>query len=64
MERGRPSQDLTLSQVENTMQYEAAAFAELIEKGDISHKGLEHSREVSRIITEARQTLGVIYPAD
>ncbi|WP_062267628.1 Gfo/Idh/MocA family protein [Endozoicomonas arenosclerae] len=64
MERGHPVKELTESQVENTMEYEAAAFADLIGRREVDHPGLAKTREVSRIITEARETLGVIYPAD
>ncbi|MGI9279848.1 MAG: Gfo/Idh/MocA family protein [Endozoicomonas sp.] len=64
MERGHPVKELTQEQAENTMEYEAAAFAKLIENREFNHPRLAKTREVSRIITEARKTLGVIFPAD
>ena len=55
---------LTVPQAINTMQYEAACFAELVEEQQINHKGLEQSLLTSKILTEARKMIGVVYPAD
>ncbi|WP_252178102.1 Gfo/Idh/MocA family oxidoreductase [Endozoicomonas sp. 4G] len=62
--RDHPVQKLTRKQAENTMEYEAAAFAELIEGNTVDHPGLAKTREVNRIITQARKTLGIIFPTD
>ncbi|NAW67450.1 Gfo/Idh/MocA family protein [Photobacterium halotolerans] len=62
----REEPDVTLSrfQAKNTMQYEAAEFARLIEGKDYYHSGLERSRIVHTIITVAREIIGIRYPAD
>ncbi|MRI35482.1 oxidoreductase [Endozoicomonas sp. OPT23] len=62
--RNQPEENLTVHQPENVMRYEADVFADLIRSGQFNHEDLEKTREVSRIITEARQRIGVIYPAD
>ena len=61
---GQAPVELTVPQAENSMFHEALAVADLIEKNDISHDGLAKSREVSRIITNARRQIGITYPAD
>lgn len=61
---GEPAVDLTDTQEENVMYYEAAEFARLVEQGQVSHSGLDRSRIVSAIITQARDIIGVRFPAD
>lgn len=61
---GEPAVDLTDAQEENVMYYEAAEFARLVEQGQVSHSGLDRSRIVSAIITQARDIIGVRFPAD
>ncbi|CAM3784269.1 Gfo/Idh/MocA family protein [Parendozoicomonas haliclonae] len=63
-ERGLPERNVSLHQSDNEMVYEAHHFADLIEQGNYDHEGLEKTREVSRILTEARAQLGITYPAD
>lgn len=62
--RGESQEELTVSQVENTMEYEARAFVERVRNRQFQHPGLETSKTVSQIITDARKMLGVVYPAD
>jgi len=56
--------DLSVSQEENVMYYEAVEFSRLIEQQQASHSGLERARIVSAIITQARDIIGVRFPAD
>ncbi|AHG19720.1 oxidoreductase [Chania multitudinisentens RB-25] len=62
--RGASRQDLTQPQHINTMLYEAEAFADLVEKQQIEHVGLENSLIIARLLTEIRRQTGVIFPAD
>ena len=62
--RGEKPEDLTTDQPENTMEYEARVFAELIRNQQFQHTGLMTTQIVSEIITNARKVLGVVYPAD
>lgn len=62
--RDEPMVDLTVEQEENAMCYEAEAFAELIATGNAAHDELHRTRVVSAIITQAREIIGVRYPAD
>ncbi|OAN18072.1 oxidoreductase [Photobacterium jeanii] len=62
--RGEPTVTLSQQQAQNTMQYEAEVFAELVEKGQVTHQGMNRTRIVSNIITHARGVIGVRYPAD
>lgn len=57
-------EDLTLEQHENTMRYEAEAFASLIENNQIDHPGIERARITAKVLTEIRRQTGVIFPAD
>ena len=58
------SQDIAAERASNEMLYEAIAFADLIEDGAVDHPGLEQSRLVSQLLTEARRQIGIVYPAD
>ena len=62
--KGAEPKVLTVSQVENTMQYEAEVFAELINQNCWQHEELEKSRIVSEIMTDARRQTAVVFPAD
>lgn len=62
--RGGQKQDLTQSQHDNAMRYEAEIFATLVEKRLINHPGLEMSRITAKLLTEIREQTGVIFPAD
>ncbi|MGF1682925.1 Gfo/Idh/MocA family protein [Photobacterium minamisatsumaniensis] len=62
--RGEPTVELTVPQDENAMRYEAEEFVRLIENNDVSHTALVRSQIVSSIITQAREMIGVRYPAD
>jgi predicted dehydrogenase len=62
--RGENSQVLTQQQHINTMLYEAQVFAELVEKRQVEHVGLENSLIVASLLTEIRRQTGVVFPAD
>ena len=62
--RGENSQVLTQPQHINTMLYEAQVFAELVEKQQVEHVGLENSLIVASLLTEIRRQTGVVFPAD
>ncbi|WP_447889225.1 Gfo/Idh/MocA family protein [Serratia fonticola] len=62
--RGENSQVLTQPQHINTMLYEAQVFAELVEKRQVEHEGLENSLIVASLLTEIRRQTGVVFPAD
>ncbi|PVZ78630.1 oxidoreductase [Serratia sp. S1B] len=62
--RGEKSQVLTQPQHENTMLYEAQVFADLVEKQQVEHIGLENSRHIAQLLTEIRRQTGVVFPAD
>jgi predicted dehydrogenase len=62
--RGENSQVLTQPQHINTMLYEAQVFAELVEKQQVEHVGLENSLTVASLLTEIRRQTGVVFPAD
>ncbi|MET4695686.1 Gfo/Idh/MocA family protein [Endozoicomonas lisbonensis] len=62
--RGEKPEDLTTDQPENTMEYEARVFAELIRNQQYQHPGLITTQIVSEIITDARKMISVVYPAD
>ncbi|HBE9078393.1 Gfo/Idh/MocA family oxidoreductase [Serratia fonticola] len=62
--RGENSQVLTQPQHINTMLYEAQVFAELVEKWQVEHEGLENSLIVASLLTEIRRQTGVVFPAD
>ncbi|WP_299018521.1 Gfo/Idh/MocA family oxidoreductase [uncultured Photobacterium sp.] len=61
---GEPALELTQSQEENVMYYEAVEFARLVEKQHIDHSGLARTQIVNTIITQARNVVGVRFPAD
>ncbi|MBC3217165.1 Gfo/Idh/MocA family protein [Serratia fonticola] len=62
--RGENSQVLTQPQHINTMLYEAQVFAELVDKRQVEHEGLENSLIVASLLTEIRRQTGVVFPAD
>ncbi|MBC3213701.1 Gfo/Idh/MocA family protein [Serratia fonticola] len=62
--RGENSQVLTQPQHINTMLYEAQVFAELVEKQQVEHEGLENSLIVASLLTQIRRQTGVVFPAD
>jgi predicted dehydrogenase len=62
--RRENSQVLTQPQHINTMLYEAQVFAELVEKRQVEHEGLENSLIVASLLTEIRRQTGVVFPAD
>ncbi|HEJ9056057.1 TPA: Gfo/Idh/MocA family oxidoreductase [Serratia fonticola] len=62
--RGENSQVLTQPQHINTMLYEAQVFAELVEKRQVEHEGLENSLIVASLLTEIRRQTGVVFLAD
>ena len=64
VKKGESVKDLTQLQFENTMQYEAAVFADLVKSNQVEHPGLERTKLVSEVLTEARKQIGVIFPAD
>ncbi|SDJ16122.1 Gfo/Idh/MocA family protein [Alteribacillus bidgolensis] len=59
-------EDITQSQVNNTMYYEVKEFIELIKKGELesSTNSYSNSLIVTEIMEESRQQMGVVYPAD
>ncbi|WP_064604627.1 Gfo/Idh/MocA family protein [Photobacterium sp. J15] len=61
---GEPALELTCPQEDNAMYYEAAEFARLVETNQIGHSGLARTLIVSSIITQAREVVGVRFPAD
>ncbi|NEG79513.1 Gfo/Idh/MocA family protein [Pantoea agglomerans] len=62
--RGAEKQTLSQPQHINTMLYEAAAFARLVEQRQVDHPSLEVSRITASLLTEIRRQTGVIFPAD
>lgn len=62
--RGEEAVTLTVPQVENTMTYEASIFAEQIKQKKLCEKAKARALGVSRIITEVRKQVGVVFPAD
>ncbi|GLT14673.1 Gfo/Idh/MocA family protein [Vibrio algivorus] len=62
--RGEDAVTLTVPQVENTMTYEASIFAEQIKQGKLCEKAKARALGVSRISTEVRKQVGVVFPAD
>ncbi len=55
---------VSLPQVENSMRYEAEAFAAMISTGAMDPHAIQRSLDISRIITEVRSQTGVVFPAD
>ncbi len=60
--RNGEQQQISLSQHENTMYYEAKAFAEHIQQG--TPYSNQHALTVARILTEIRRQTGVVFAAD
>ncbi len=57
-------ESINLIQDENSMSYEAIAFAEQIQQGVMNQAYVQRSLEVSETITEIRKQTGVVFPAD
>lgn len=51
-------------QVENSMMYEAKAFASMILKGEMDEHATQRSLTIAHIITEVRRQTGIVFPAD
>ncbi|MDV7106182.1 Gfo/Idh/MocA family oxidoreductase [Vibrio sp. TH_r3] len=62
--RNAALQNISVEQQENTMIYEAIAFAEQIEHKAMNQAHVQRSLDVSEIITEIRRQTGVVFPAD
>ncbi len=62
--RGGESLNLMQPQHINTMLYEAQAFAQRVENGEVEHPALETSRITAQLLTEIRRQTGVVFPAD
>lgn len=58
------AQNITLTQHDNTMYYEAKQFAMLCQQGSIDHAGLSLSTLSAELLTEIRRQTGVVFPAD
>jgi predicted dehydrogenase len=63
-QRGGNPQVMSVKQEENSMIYEALAFAEQIHDGAMNQAYVQRSLEVSETITEIRRQTGVVFPAD
>lgn len=57
-------QTVHVGQEENSMIYEAIAFAEQIRDGSMNYAYVQRSLEVAEVITEIRKQTGVVFPAD
>ncbi|MDB1125513.1 Gfo/Idh/MocA family protein [Vibrio algarum] len=57
-------QTIHVEQEDNSMIYEAIAFAEQVRDGAMNYAYVQRSLEVSEVITEIRKQTGVIFPAD
>lgn len=55
---------VSVNQEENSMIYEAIAFAEQIEQGAMNLAYVQRSLDVAETITEIRRQTGVVFPAD
>lgn len=62
--RGGISEMISVEQGQNSMLYEAIAFAKQIENGVMNPHAVERSLAVSEITTEIRRQTGVLFPAD
>ncbi len=62
--RGLEPEYFSLNQEDNSMVYEAIAFAEQIKEGSINHEYVKRSLKVAEVMTEIRYQTGVIFPAD
>lgn len=56
--------NLSLSQYDNSMRYEAAFFVEQIKNGKIDDKAMQRAKITSKVITEIRRLTKVKFPAD
>ncbi|SFF30128.1 Predicted dehydrogenase [Paenibacillus catalpae] len=63
---GRPEEDVSRPQADNSMVYEIEAFAELIERRELESpvNSYASSLAVMEIMDEARRQIGLAYPAD
>jgi predicted dehydrogenase len=62
--RGGKPQLMHVEQEDNSMIYEAVAFAEQIHEGSMNPAFVQRSLEVSEVTTEIRRQTGVTFPAD
>ncbi len=62
--RTNKCQEVALTQEENSMCYEAIAFADQIKQGFISPESQERSLIIASVLTEIRKQTGVVFPAD
>lgn len=62
--RNGKAKSINLTQDENSMSYEAVAFAKQIEEGEMNQAYVQRSLEASEVITEIRKQTGVVFPAD
>ncbi|ELV7527703.1 Gfo/Idh/MocA family oxidoreductase [Edwardsiella ictaluri] len=62
--RGGAAQEIGVIQRENTMEYEAQAFARLIGEGRVTHAGVARTLTTVRLLDEIRRQTGVVFPAD
>lgn len=62
--RNQPAKEIKVEQEENSMLYEALAFAEQIYHGEMNPAYMQRSLDVAEIITEIRRQTGVVFPAD
>lgn len=60
---GNP-QSVSVEQEENSMIYEAIAFAEQVRDGVINQAYMQRSLEVAEVLTDIRRQTGVVFPAD
>ncbi|WP_394150535.1 Gfo/Idh/MocA family protein [Vibrio maritimus] len=62
--RNGERQSVSVEQVDNSMMYEALAFAAAVEKGEMEADATQRSLTIAKIITEVRRQTGVVFPAD
>jgi predicted dehydrogenase len=62
--RGGTPQVISVEQEDNSMLYEAIAFAKQIHEGSMNLAYVQRSLEVARVTTEIRMQTGVKFPAD
>lgn len=56
--------EITFTQHNNDMYYEAEEFAKLYQQRNVDHNGLAYSILSSTILTEIRKQTGVVFTAD
>ncbi len=58
------AENISTFQRHNEMIYEAIHFADLIAADNVEHEGLAKAQLLSKLVTEARVQIGIVYPAD